>query len=353
MVDAGRSQASGDRKAYFYLFDYLRIVLAVGVFVGHLGRAGIPEEMRNACVQVFFALSGFLIGGIILSSKVADLPRFYFNRCTRIWVPYGIAIAILFAGTALRQDLHDPKLWEFFFYKATFVYNFFGPRQLATFVDRMPLQGTGNHFWSICVEEQFYLVAPFLLLFARRLSVPALLALIVSNLFSSHPFSSVAYGVLLALSRDRFGTWYLTRKGTTACLIVLALVALGLWRRPDLYLMIFGPAAVALVALAARPGPAQPLATTLGGMSYPFYLNHWIGLFLRKQVSRTFHVGPAIADLAALAIALTFSFAHFRFIDRPILQRRSRWYTPQRGVIACTAAYLLVFVGLVGGILFW
>jgi peptidoglycan/LPS O-acetylase OafA/YrhL len=350
MVDAGRSQSGGDRHEYYYLFDYLRIVLAVGVFVGHLGLPSIPEALGNACVQVFFALSGFLIGGIILSSTPADLPRFYFNRCTRIWVPYAIAIALLFAGTALRQDLHDRKLWEFFFYKATFVYNFFGPPQLETFRDRMPLQGTGNHFWSICVEEQFYLVAPFLLLFARRLAVPLLLAVIVSNLFSSHAFASVAYGVLLALSRHRFGTWYLTPKGTRACVIVLVLVALVLWWRPDLYMMVIGPAAVALVALTARPGAAQPLGITLGGMSYPFYLNHWIGLFLRKQMSRTFHVGPAIADLAALAIALGLSFAHYRVIDRAIHDRRRSWFAPQRGVIACAAAYLLIVVGMVGGI---
>jgi peptidoglycan/LPS O-acetylase OafA/YrhL len=72
---------------------------------------------------VFFALSGFLIGGILLNSDAKDVPRFYFNRSTRIWIPYAIAIALLLTVTLLKQGWPDTKMWEFFTYKATFVYN--------------------------------------------------------------------------------------------------------------------------------------------------------------------------------------------------------------------------------------
>ena len=64
---------------------------------------------------------------------------------------------------ALLRDTISAKWLEFVFFKATFVYNLFGPWQLAAFRDYMPLKGTGNHFWSVNAEEQFYLLAPLLL----------------------------------------------------------------------------------------------------------------------------------------------------------------------------------------------
>jgi peptidoglycan/LPS O-acetylase OafA/YrhL len=45
------------------------------------------DTAANLAVQIFFALSGWLIGGILLRTDVQDLPRFYFNRATRIWIP--------------------------------------------------------------------------------------------------------------------------------------------------------------------------------------------------------------------------------------------------------------------------
>jgi peptidoglycan/LPS O-acetylase OafA/YrhL len=341
----------GEGRDYYYLFDYLRIVLALGVFVGHATHGDVlPPHLGNAFVQVFFALSGFLIGGIILVSTPTDVPRFYFNRCTRIWIPYGIGILLLFVGTALRQNLHDLKLWEFFFYKATFVYNVFGPPQLAAFHDRMPLQGTGNHFWSICVEEQFYLVAPFLLLYAKGLRVPVLIGLVVLNLFWHHAYASatIALGVLLAVSRHHFGAWYLKPWGVAACAAVLlaAVTIMNLSGDLGVYEMAIGPASAAIVALTARPGRAHELGVTLGGMSYPFYLNHWVGLFLRNPLSRMFHLGVLPASGVALACSLALSLIHYRLVDRPIHERRRHWFTRSRGITACRVAILLVVIGL-------
>lgn len=350
MPGAERSGRGVGGQEYFFLFDYLRIVLAVGVYVAHADHDGhLPFHFGNACVQVFFALSGFLIGGILLASTPADLPRFYFNRCTRIWLPYGLAILLLFVGTALRQSLHDPKIWEFFFYKATFVYNLFGTQQLDTFHDRMPLSGTGNHFWSICIEEQFYLVAPFLILFARRWLLPALLGLLLLNVFKPHLFASIAFGVLLALSRRQFGDWYLSTRGRVACVITLVVTTAIFSWRADTYMIFVAPAAASVVALVAIPGASRPLGVTLGGMSYPFYLNHWLGLFVRNPLRRILHCGWFEAGVVGLALALAYSFVHYRLIDRAVHERRGSWYTRDRGYMACATAILLIVVGVAGG----
>ena len=83
-------------EVYYPLFDYVRAAAAIGVFISHSDRYGLfPTDIGHASVQIFFALSGFLIGGILLRSKREDIPRFYFNRSTRIWIPYALAILLL------------------------------------------------------------------------------------------------------------------------------------------------------------------------------------------------------------------------------------------------------------------
>lgn len=349
-----KNAGPGHQGEYFAWFDFLRITLAVGVFASHVGVEPFGTgHFGNACVQVFFALSGFLIGGILAKSSPADLPRFYFNRSTRIWVPYAIAIALLFAGTALKQDLSDPKLWEFFFYKATFTYNTFGLDQLGTYAQRMPLQGTGSHFWSICVEEQFYLVAPFVivLLRDRRLaSYLILVGLLVLNFFHPHHYAAVALGVLLALSREAKGEWYLTPRGMAiAALTLVAAVVLGVAG-----VLAYGAAvpyvAVALVALLARPHRRIAVGAWLGGLSYPFYLNHWVGLFFQKRLAALLHTGRFLTALGAFAIAFGVSAVHYRFIDSQVLRHRNRWFSTRLGIAACASGILLVVVGLVGGL---
>ena len=349
-------KAKRDRKgtAEFYpLFDYLRIVLALGVFAGHADQFDVlPKVTGDACVQVFFALSGFLIGGILLKSTPHSLPRFYFNRSMRIWIPYALSIGLLFAVTLVKQGVSDPKFWEFFFYKVSFVYNVFGPPQLAEYVQRMPLQGTGNHLWSICVEEQFYLVAPFIIVFLRRSLLWVLIGIVAFHFFPAHYFTSISLGVLLALSREAFGDWYL-RRPLGPLLVISVLIALLLLISQGWLSYRWGicPAAAATVALAARPGVENSLGRVLGGMSYSFYLNHWVGLFAANAIQNRLPVGALVSVLAGLSVALGLSWLHYLFIDRAIHDKRSEWYTRRRGLLACTLGLMLVTVGLVGGLI--
>jgi peptidoglycan/LPS O-acetylase OafA/YrhL len=346
VLERGRSECIAG-PAYFPAFDYLRICVAVGVFVSHAHNFG---SLGNACVQVFFALSGFLIGGILLRSSRSDLARFYFNRSTRIWIPYGIAILLLFAATALKQSLTDPKIWEFFFYDVTFVYNWFGPPQLATSVLRMPLNGTGNHFWSICVEEQFYLLAPFLLLFvSRQALVLVLVALFVVNFFYSHDFAAIALGVLLAISRERFGDWYLTRRGLAAVLIVGGFSALLMGLGLVEYSKIFPLIAATIIGSLAFEGPANQVGKTLGGMSFSFYLNHWIGLFVASGLLKS--AGALVAWPVGLGVAMAMSWLHYRYVDVTIADHRSAYFAQHRGRSACVLGMSLVTVGLVVGLI--
>ena len=94
-VPAPAVARSGTAAASFPLFDWLRFVLASVVALGH---GGVIEWEYSGylAVQVFLALSGWLIGGILLETPREGLPRFFFNRATRIWIPYGIAVLLLY-----------------------------------------------------------------------------------------------------------------------------------------------------------------------------------------------------------------------------------------------------------------
>jgi peptidoglycan/LPS O-acetylase OafA/YrhL len=142
--------------------DWLRFVLASIVLLDHAGW-DIPGPITGQlAVWVFLALSGWLIGGILLRTPVEELPRFYFNRAIRIWIPYGCAIFMLYAVAAAKEGI-DFNWWKYLFYDVSFThYNFTVFPQADA---EMPLDGTGNNFWSISVEEQFYLIAPLLLCF--------------------------------------------------------------------------------------------------------------------------------------------------------------------------------------------
>ena len=87
-------------------FDWLRFVLAALVVASH---AHLGERLGTLAVDVLFALSGWLIGGILLRSARAELPRFFFNRATRIWIPYAFAVLLLYAVAALRDGDFAPQ----------------------------------------------------------------------------------------------------------------------------------------------------------------------------------------------------------------------------------------------------
>lgn len=347
-----REIVAAQTGVYYPAFDYLRIVLATAVAAGHVGLL-TWEQSGNFSVQIFFALSGWLIGGILLRSTPANLPRFYFNRSARIWVPYLVAVAVLVAVSATR-DVITPKWIEFVTYDVTFVYNLFGPPQLAAFLNSMPLQGTGNHFWSICSEEQFYLIAP-LVITALPIGRSILCWLIIFVALMLTPlwgyFASIALGVVAVLIKDKYGSWHQDRMFILA-LSALAAIAFILIYFDTIPYHIGAPiAAISTVLALAQPGPQSKVAEFLGGVSYPMYLNHWIGAFAANAIFAKLGMrGSLAADLASLLIAFLVAAVLYVTIDRNIRVYRDRVFTPARGKLLAAIGYALVSVGLIFGL---
>src|SRR5436190_14494061 len=106
-------------------------------------------------VDLFFVLSGFLITGILLESRAAGnyFSSFYMRRVLRIFPAYYLSLGLMFlvvpkidsGGLRLLPSAHDR--WMYVFYAQNWVGIFHYPGQMIV-----------TPYWSLAVEEQFYLV---------------------------------------------------------------------------------------------------------------------------------------------------------------------------------------------------
>lgn len=336
-----------NQTKYFPGLDFLRILLASIVMFGHDKIITWPYAGKLA-VEVFFALSGWLIAGVLLKIKPSDLPRFYLNRAVRVWVPYFGALILIVLASVLRDPI-DAKWLEFILYKITFVYNIFGPPQLADFRSAMPLDGAANHFWSVDAEEQFYLLAPLILVVfsgAGRLAF-TWLVLSVAAVYL-HIYPAIFFGVLAAVVHHRYDGFHLTKAARLAMLVVLLVAGGMFWAYGyGVHAPIF---AIVLVLLLAKPGAQNPWGKFLGGISYPLYLNHWIGVFVFNMALSPFGLRDSpLRQLLACLLNYAIAAALYYWIDQKLLANRDKIYTPTRAKGAMWAAYVLVIFGLAFG----
>ena len=159
------------KSAKFYIpsLDGIRTVAFLIVFLSHLGISGVPGGFG---VTVFFFLSGYLITTLLRreyerSDKI-DFKKFYMRRVLRIWPPFYIvlffAIGAAWLGGFYANAMADKAeqfqaiLSQVFHYS-----NYFN----LQFSNRSMAWGT-EVYWSLAVEEHFYLLFPLLYVFLRR-----------------------------------------------------------------------------------------------------------------------------------------------------------------------------------------
>lgn len=336
-------------KTYYPYFDYLRIVLASVVMFGHSGLISWSHS-GSLAVSVFFALSGWLIGGMLLKTDRPELPRFFFNRAIRIWIPYYIAVFLIVCASVIKDPI-DQQWIEIVFYKLSWVYNIFGIDQLISCTSCMPLDGTANHFWSINAEEQFYLLAPLLLVvFAEKGRRILTWLLIAATLWYMDIYAPIAFGVLAAVINSKFPDFYTSVKCRSFMLAALlaTIPALAI----DDYYNITAPIfSICLVLLLAIKGKSNSVGVFLGGISYPLYLNHWIGVFSANFALEPF--GLRGSDFGhILAILINYGLAAFLywFIERKALSLREKLYSISVGYIFSCLAYSTIILGLTFGL---
>jgi peptidoglycan/LPS O-acetylase OafA/YrhL len=323
-------------------------------------------------VSIFFVLSGFLITHLLVRGQETsggggsiDLKGFYLRRFFRIVPAFYALLLVLAVGQHWRWiSVPKPDLLA----AALFVTNY-APLHTPEWV---------GHAWSLCVEEQFYLLWPVLLVIGLRLarSDRARLALggvtlagfLASAGWTYHLAAEHAAVMRIAVAPDtRSGALLLgcavaiwqsvpgsriTAKAAAWGVSLarwggLALAIAVLWRFPrdDAYsqawfspVMALATALVIVAVTAPIPSAAQPrfsLATAVlslrpmalvGKMSYSLYLYNVLALLLFEfgEQQGWIRVAHGLRPVVAALLALALAYASYRWVEQPFLRRRDR-----------------------------
>ncbi|VXC85067.1 Acyltransferase [Burkholderia sp. 8Y] len=329
--------------------DGLRAVAVIAVVLCHAGFSRFSGGFTG--VDVFFAISGFVVTTSILSDLVRrefSFRTFYARRARRLAPALYLVLAATMAFSLLFSFPDDSfRLAKNVLAVATMTSNIYLSKQTGYF-DAKAADQPLLHTWSLSVEEQFYVVLPVLLYSlhtkARRWLVPAVMLLAVGSMawaiVASHKDLPGSYyfaqyrafeflaGSLLAFGeygRNGKRRWY----WDAVFALGLAIVLFGVFgfsataQFPGLGALVPCGGAIATMFAGRRSTLADKLlsngaAVYVGRISYPMYLWHWPIFFALRR----FELASTTGYLAAIAVTVMLSVLTYRYVEGPA--RRSR-----------------------------
>jgi len=349
--------------------DGVRGIAILLVMVYHFGTSTKPGGVLGEVlglgwigVDLFFVLSGFLITGILLDSKGSShyFSYFYIRRVLRIFPLYYLTVLLFFnlilpvahRFNQLAYISASQQIWYLLY-----LVNWYGGlgHSIVPF----------GHFWSLCIEEQFYLVWPVLIaVSSRRIFLWICVTLVVLSpvlrftlshnppsplfLYFVTPFrmEPIALGALIAIlwRQDRmspFAGITMTWVWIPAAAILVSLCLYSQTTVPvGTYMVRFGYTCIDLafaslvffVVQAARSGNPvallrNPLLMNFGKYSYAMYVFH---APISQYIPKILHFGPRLVRVGlALGIGITVTYflalLSWRTIESPFLRLKSRF----------------------------
>ena len=363
--------------------DDLQGLRAVAVLLVVLGHAGLPF-LRGGYVgvDVFFVLSGFLITRLLLAQAARDgrvrLADFYLRRARRI-LPAAV-LTLVVSDIAAHQLLNFVRAREAVsdsIWAAFFAANIHFAHQGSDYFAQGQPPSRVQHFWTLAVEEQFYLVWPLVLalVLAAGLLRERLLAVVVAGgtaslAWSIHEtaaapasayFSSaaraweLALGAALAVAGQRLRRLQPAAGWLGLASILAAAVVYSDSTAFPGYAALLPTIGAAMVIAAGvrREGGASRLLSLaplryVGDRSYALYLWHWPVLVIATDYAG--HELSVTIRLLLLSAAFGLSILSYRFFENPI--RRMNWSTRTGALLwpASAAAILAVALPVLGSL---
>ena len=362
----GAKQGKRAKSRYVPALDGLRAFAVLAVIFYHMGLGWAPGGLMG--VTVFFVISGYLINGLLVAEHEQtgsiSLKSFWLRRVRRLFP----AIFLSVVGTAALCTIFDHTLLDKMrpdILPSLLFYN----NWWQIFRDMSYFEQAGNpspltHFWSLSIEEQFYVVWPLLLLLMYKLGAKkktmsrvVLVLAIVSALemallynpqgdpsriyygtdtramslligvWLAFIWPSAAFGTEPSIGNRNTGTWVVFNlAGVIALLALIAIVAFtnGFSAFPY-YGGILLTSALSAVLIAALAVPKTWVARLfelapfvwIGKRSYSMYLWHFPILLLTTDVNSTTGV-PWWMRIIQIALIFIIAELSFRFVEDPI-----------------------------------
>jgi peptidoglycan/LPS O-acetylase OafA/YrhL len=362
--------------AYRRDVDGLRAVAVMSVVLFHFGVGGIPGGFTG--VDIFFVISGYVIAGSLLTDLDKNrfsIVNFYWKRARRI-IPAFTFVTLCSSVAAyfilLPSDLRDYArslassalfVSNIYFWKST---NYFSiDAQLRPLL----------HTWSLSVEEQYYIIAPFLFWFVYRflgrswtlVLAPLILISFVVSVYATSAAPTAGFYLLPTRMWELLLGALLVLRKPRALNSTLAMEAIGLAGAALLAVGIitidesdpfpginalYPCLGTALVIYAGQTHATRPtmvtrllstrLFVTIGLISYSLYLVHWpISAFVNYlTLSEPTGAMSALMTVVSLALA-AFSW---KFVEQPF-RKEGPWLGP-RPVLAGAAGALAVLCAI-------
>jgi peptidoglycan/LPS O-acetylase OafA/YrhL len=369
----------------------LRALAVLLVIVAHSGFETFSGGFVG--VDVFFVISGFLITSLLMREAATkgriSLLGFYARRARRILPAAAlVAVVTVLASLVLLPLVRAAEVIKDSVWAAAFAANIrfasVGTDYFAKGEPPSPLQ----HYWSLSVEEQFYLVWPILLVGAiafagarggrlgRRTPLLLIAGLSLASfgwsVYATYESPTTAYfstltrawelgvgaalGVVMSRGKVRAPRWLVDVIGVLGLGAVLLACFWYTSATPfpgyQALLPVLGTAALLYAGGTARPGAVSrllgaPPARVIGDWSYSLYLWHWPILLIaadRLDVDRL----PLDKLLVALALIFGLSALTYRFVEEPFRHARL-WARPRLGVALYPLSLVMVLTVALGG----
>jgi peptidoglycan/LPS O-acetylase OafA/YrhL len=343
---------------YMPRLDGLRAVAIIFVLQNHFAGFNIAARVGTGGlgVRLFFVLSGYLITRILLNYRDSGTPirkaaaHFYWRRLLRLSPALYLAIT---AGALIGIANLNEEWWVHALYLTNFRIAYTGE------------WGNSAHFWSLAVEEQFYLVWFFVILCVPRRHL--LLAIIVAigsaslyRLFAYAMLFNVratvqplpanidflACGALIAYAEIYSGTLYRGIKEVVTHPLAILLSALltfgGIFLPDSLFLLVAHPLSIAvlsmaLIVMAKEPGEDGKLGWLawrpirhLGKISYGVYVYHFFVPLLLAKFFADFYghfsafPRPIVYFVVNVTLSITIAELSWWLVERPLLDLKNK-----------------------------
>jgi peptidoglycan/LPS O-acetylase OafA/YrhL len=329
---------------------------------------GILFQLRSAIaplvaggVDLFFVLSGFLIGGILMDNRGAQnyFTVFYARRVLRIFPVYFLLIVSYVIVLAVGSGRPAFDAWLLLYKLPTWSYFFFVQNYFAAATFHVGSYWTGIT-WSLAIEEQFYLVVPLLVFLLNRRQLVRLaigcvaLAILVRcwpgatynwvYFFTPSRIDSLMAGVLVAcIVRDeralRVCRVWRPALDAIALALIVAIVGLSIpdwlglnipaWLELSMLATLFAYAILRIFLAETgwwRTVLRLPGLVWLGGISYPLYMYHqavngMVHGFLFGGAPYIASLAQLMAAGAVIVIAIILATLSTQYYERPFMLR--------------------------------